>query len=147
MNFSKVNFGENTGLKNDKASEHAPLKYYTSNWFNDPKPENSINFHEGFGKPKELIDNETLLSRSTITNPRVRQDLGSYPIIAGGPMNSSPSISGELTNQFKSCEERDGRFYDKHFYFLKENPNHVQQSHSFRQGVDTRMDTKQIYKK
>jgi hypothetical protein len=138
---------ENTGLKGDKVAEDVPLKYYTSNWYNNPSPENGVNFHEGFGISQGFIDTESSLSRGQITNPRVRQDLGSYPVITGGLPYSGPEMSGEISNQFKSCDSHDGLYHDRHFYTLREHPNHVQSGFDFRQGVDTRMDTKVVYRR
>ena len=59
MNFSKVNYGANSGLKGDsedfeKQSEK-PLKYYTTNWNDVLKNDAGINFVEGFGKPAGLL--------------------------------------------------------------------------------------------
>jgi hypothetical protein len=149
MNFSKVNFGKNTGLKSDRANEDTAIKYYTTNWYKDPKPENGINFTEGFGISQGFIDTESRISRGQITNPRIRQDLGTAPINLGGISNAGPLLSGQISNTFKGCDsaDTDGKFYERQFYELTENPNHTQAGNGLRQGIDTRMISKQIYKK
>ena len=143
--FGKVNFGANTGLKNDQVDEEKPMKYYTSNWYNSPSPENGVNFTQGFGISQQFIDTETKISRSSITNPRVRQDLGGFPVITGGLHTAGPIISEQISRVYKSCQDfNDGKWYERVFYDLKENPNHVQRNPS---GTDTRMDTKELYQK
>lgn len=159
MNFSKVNFGENTGLRGDRCDDKdckefeslsgRPLKYYTTNYFKDGVNNDAgVNFNEGFGISQGFIDKESMLSRGMITNPRVRQNLGTLPLPSiGGLANSGPLISAVGQREKASCNPRDDQFQDRRFWFFDQNPNSVQKDVRFRQGADTRQDTRISYNK
>ena len=159
MNFSKVQFGKNSGLRGDRCNDRdckefeslsgSPLKYYTTNYFKDGVENDAgINFSEGFGISQGFIDKETSLSRGMITNPRVRQDLGTLPLASiEGLATSSPIISAVGQRELKSCQPRDDQFQDRRFWSFGENPNAVQKDFNFRQGSDTRNDTRTSYNK
>ncbi len=153
MNFSQVQFGKYTGLKGEKRDEeefirhqNKKLKYYTTNYFSDGIKDSPGNqFHDGFGTPSQEIDNSTSL-RGQVTNPRIRHDWGPLPLNSGGLQTSGPTILHEMERDRRSCNPEDSEFYKRSFYMLDINPNAVQKSSSFRQGVDTRNDTRQEYK-
>ena len=159
MNFSKVQFGENSGLKGDRCDEKdckefeslsgSPLKYYTTNYFKDGVNNDAgVNFTEGFGISQGFIDQETSLSRGMITNPRVRQDLGTLPLASiGGLATSGPIISAVGQRELKSCVPGDSQFQDRRFWSFSQDPNAVQKDFNFRQGADTRQDTRTTYNK
>lgn len=142
MNFSKVNYGKNSGLKSDsqdfeKQSEQ-PLKYYTTNWGSVLKNDAGINFVEGFGKPAGFTDAESQLIRSTVTNPRVRQNFGFLPFATtGGLAMSGPVISEENNRERKSCQPMANEYYKRSFYDLNGFKN---QTDPERNGKDTRQD-------
>lgn len=145
MNFSKVDYGKNTGLKSDstdfeKQSE-APLKYYTTNWAGALKTDAGINFVEGFGKPAGFTDVESQLIRSTVTNPRVRQNFDALPFATtGGLPSSGPVISEEISRELRSCQPMENEFYKRHFYTL--DGYKPQAEITARQGKDTRQDNR-----
>lgn len=157
MNFSKVQFGENSGLRGDRCDDKdckefsslsgAPLKYYTTNYFKEGVNNDAgINFSEGYGISQGFIDKETMLSRGVITNPRVRQNLGELPLASiGGLATSGPIISAVGQRELKSCQPRDDQFQDRRFWSFDQDPNAVQQNVNFRQGSDTRQDTRTSY--
>lgn len=139
MNFSKVNYGKNSGLKSDsldfeKQSEQ-PLKYYTTNWSNVLKDDAGINFHDGFRSNSSFVDAESQLIRSVVTNPKVRQNYGYLPMATtGGIAMSGPVISEELGRSGKSCQPMANEYYKRSFYDLNGFKNHTKQSNS----LDTR---------
>lgn len=153
MNFSQVQFGKYTGLRGEKRDEeefvrhqNKKLKYYTTNYFSDgikDVPGNQL--HDGFGTPSQEINNSTSL-RGAITNPRIRQDWGPLPLNGASLHTSGPTIDHQMERDRRSCNPEDSQFYKRSFYMLDVNPNSVQQSSSFRQGVDTRNDTREEYK-
>lgn len=122
MNFSKVNYGKNSGLKSDTMDfekHEKPLKYYTTNWDTILKEDAGINFHDGFGTSPNFIDKESKLIRSTITNPKIRQNFGMLPMAtSGGLPNSGPVIVDGLLRTSKSCQPLDSKFYKRGFYEL-----------------------------
>jgi hypothetical protein len=149
MNFSKVQFGKNTGMKGDLQDEK-PLKYYTTNYFEDGLDQSKgINFDSGSHGPSSLLINqETALTRSISTNPRIRQNLGELPLVStGGNPTSGPIISSNTLRERKSCLPSDVQFQDRRFFSFDKDPNAVQSEHSFRQGISTRNDTRTSYKK
>lgn len=141
MNFSKVNYGKNSGLKSDsedfeKQSEQ-PLKYYTTNWTSVLKTDAGINFHDGFRSDSRFADVESQLIRSTVTNPRVRQNFGFLPTATtAGLASSGPVISEEIGRERKACQPIANEYYKRSFYDLKGFKNHTNQSNS----LDTRQD-------
>lgn len=157
MNFSKVQFGKNTGMKGDRCNEQdckeftgisaKPLKYYTTNYFKEGVDEDAgINFNEGYGICQSFIDQESKLSRSTITNPKIRQNLGELPLASiGGLANSGPIISATGQREKKTCVVGDNNFQDRRFWFFNNDPNAVQTGIGYRQGEDTRQDTRTSY--
>lgn len=159
MNFSKIQFGKNSGLRNDRCDDQdckefdslsgRPLKYYTTNYFKDGiNNQAGVNFNEGFGISQGFIDQETALSRGMITNPRVRQNLGELPLASiGGLANAGPIISAVGQRELNSCQPRDDQFQNRRFWFFDNDPNSVQKNVNFRQGADTRQDTRTSYKK
>lgn len=160
MNFGKFDIGKNSGFKNDRCNEMdckdfdsqdgAPLKYYTTNFFKEGiKNDAGINFQEGFGISSSFIDRETMLKRSVITNPKIRQNFGQLPLttLAGLPKSSGPVIAEGDSREKKSCQPQDNHFYDRSFYSIDKNPNAVQSSTMYRQGLDTRNDFRTEYKK
>lgn len=141
MNFSKVNYGQDTGLKSDSADfeeqSNKPLKYFTTNWFAQGKDLPGVNFSEGYGVSQKFIDSESGLKRSVITNPRVRQNFNQLPYSTyGGLMSNGPVISENISRERKSCQPMSEEYYNRSFYQLNENPNHTQ--NYGRQGTDTR---------
>lgn len=141
----------NTGLKNERENELAndssylkKMKYYTANDF----PELQMrNVHEGYGTASQEVENGTKLMRSTITNPRIRQDWGPLQTNFGGLQTFGPSIDHQDSRSKKSCAQNPGNdFYNRSFYLLDFNPNNVQKSSGYRQGVDTRNDSREEYK-
>ena len=142
MNFSKVNYGKNSGLKQDtedfeKQSE-APLKYYTTNWNTVLPQDAGINFNDGFRANAVYADTESQLIRSTITNPRVRQNFGFLPMATtGGLATSGPVIGEENDRSRKSCQPISSEHYKRHFYELKNYKNMTDEN---RKGLDTRQD-------
>lgn len=143
MNFSTVNYGKNSGLKSDSSDfekqSEAPLKYYTTNW-NDVLPSDAgINFVEGYGKPGGFTDTESQLIRSTITNPRVRQNFGFLPMATtGGLPNGGPVISEEIGRERKSCQPMSNDYYKRSFYQLDQYKGVSEASQ--KGGIDTRQD-------
>lgn len=141
MNFSKVQFGQDTGLKSDSADFEAqsnkPLKYYTTNWFAQGKDLPGVNFTEGFGVSQKFIDSESTLKRSTITNPRVRQNFNQLPYATyGGLMSNGPVVSEEISREKKSCQPMSDEYYNRSFYTLNTNPNKTE--NYGKHGTDTR---------
>lgn len=141
MSFGKVNYGTNSGLKSDtgdfEKQSMKPLKYYTTNWNSETlKSDAGINFTEGFGKPAGFTNTESQLIRSTITNPRIRQNFGFLPFATTGglPMNG-PTISEENSRDKKSCKEPKNYLFDKKFFNLDKHQNVVETN---RKGQDTR---------
>jgi hypothetical protein len=123
MNFSTVNYGKNSGLKNDtedfEKQSQEPLKYYTTNWNSVLKSDAGINFVEGYGKPPGFTDAESQLIRSTVTNPKVRQNYGMLPLVSGGSLrNTGPVISESNSRERKSCQPTDNEHYKRSFYDL-----------------------------
>lgn len=145
-------FGNYTNLKGEMRDEeefvkhqNKKLKYYTTNYFKDGISDVTGNqFHDGFGTPSQEIDRSTSL-RGQITNPRIRQEWGAQPINGAGLQSAGPTIFHQIVRDKKTCNPEDTEFYKRSFYTLDVNPNAVQKSHSFRQGVDTRNDTRQDY--
>lgn len=141
MDFGKENYGINTGLKNDSDAfdkqSSKPLKYYTTNWSSETlKYYTGINFVEGFGKPAGFTNIESQLIRSTITNPRVRQNFGFLPFsTTGGLATSGPIISEENSREKKSCQPAEQQFFNRKFFNLDQHKNMIEQN---RKGEDTR---------
>lgn len=153
MNFAEVQFGKYTGLRGEKRDEeefvqhqNKKMKYYTTNYFQDGVRDIAGNqFHDGFGTPSQEVEKSTSL-RGQITNPRIRQDWGALPLNSGGLRSSGPTISHVMEKDRRSCIVEEGDFYKRSLYTLDINPNSVQSSSHFRQGVDTRNDTRENYK-
>jgi hypothetical protein len=139
MDFGIVNYGKNSTLKNDTdefSTSEKPLKYYVTNWYTTLKSDAGINSYDGYVSP-DFIDKESGLKRSTITNPRVRQNFGELPhATTGGLTHLGPVISEEIGREKRSCQPFDSENYKRSFYELKDNPNHVESVD--RQGTDTR---------
>lgn len=141
MNFSVVNYGKNSGLKGDtedfQKQSQAPLKYYTDSLIEPLKGDSGINFHEGFGISSKFIDTESQLIRSTVTNPKIRQNFKMLPFATtGGLANSGPIISEDISRVKRACQPMDSEFYKRSFYDLK---NHVNATEDYsRQGFDSR---------
>lgn len=153
MNFAQVQFGKYTGLRGEQRDEkefvehqNKKMKYYTTNYFQDGiKDVPGNQFHDGFGTPSQEVDKSTSL-RGQITNPRIRQDWGALPINSAGLRSSGPTINHMIEKDRRSCNPEDNEFYKRSFYTLDINPNSVQSSSHYRQGVDTRNDTREQYK-
>jgi hypothetical protein len=84
------------------------------------KNDAGINFVEGFGKPSSFTDVESQLIRSTVTNPKIRQNFGFLPFATtGGLPNSGPVISETNSRERKSCQPMESEYYKRTFYDLK----------------------------
>jgi hypothetical protein len=141
MNFSTVNYGQNTGLKGDtddfEKQSQKPLKYYTDSLIAPLKGDSGINFHEGFGISSKFIDTESQLIRSNITHPKIRQNYGMLPFATtGGLANSGPIISEDISRVKRACQPTDQEFYKRSFYDLKDHKNMVEDYS--RSGFDSR---------
>jgi hypothetical protein len=139
MNFSTVNYGKDTGLKSDESDfdgkNSAALKYYTTRSSGPLPLDLGISFHDGFGTSIANVDKETDLIRSTITNPKVRQNFGFLPTQGGGLASNGPVISESNSRQNKSCQPLSNDHYKRHFYEL---PGYSIKTEENRQGSDTR---------
>jgi hypothetical protein len=150
MNFAQ--FGKYTGLKGEQRDEeefvkhqNKRMKYYTTNFFDAGiKDVTGNQFHDGFGTPSQEIENSTSL-RGQVTNPKIRHEWGALPINSAGLSRSGPTIEHSLVKDRKSCNPEDSQFQNRSFYTLDINPNATQKSASYRQGVDTRNDTRSDY--
>lgn len=153
MNFSKVQFGENTGLRGEERDEldfdknaNKRMKYYTTNYFtSDIKSQPGVNSYDGFGTPSQEINVGTALEHSIITNPRIKQDWRPLQLNYGSMAIAGPTITHTNERDRKSCNPRENEFYKRSFYTLDINPNATQKSSAFRQGVDSRNDSREEY--
>lgn len=142
MSYSTVNYGTDSGLKKDDGENFdtksgKALKYYTTNWNSVLKDDAGINFVEGFGKPAGFTDKESQLIRSTITNPKIRQNFGFLPFATtGGLPNSGPVISEQNGRERRSCQPMDTEYYKRSFYDLTGHMNVTEKEN--KAGEDTR---------
>lgn len=150
MSFSQ--FGKFTSLKSEQRDEeefvkhqNKRMKYYTTNFFDSGiKDVTGNQFHDGFGTPSQEIENSTSL-RGQITNPKIRHEWGALQINPAGLSRSGPTIEHSIEKDRKTCNPEDSQFQRRSFYMLDVNPNAVQKSANYRQGVDTRNDTRGDY--
>lgn len=151
--FSTVNFGKNTGLKNDRRDgsllaedeidSNKPLKYYTTNYFSDGiKNQAGINFSEGFGLSRFHVATESELTRPGFIRSSFPQQLPALPLpTTAGLTKYGPIYSQESLRDRKSCQPTADNFYNRSFSIFNKPINvqdHIQKSIDFRQGVNTR---------